>query len=147
MRHTISQFTKSRTRQSRDGITSLELIVSMILIGMLISTIMPMVRWAGHQKRESERRTLAIEIVTNQLEELAVKSYEELTEFDASLLKLTDEQGRLLPESELMLHVKPTSAAPIGKQIKLSLSWTNSAGQPARPVKLTTIVYPPGGQP
>jgi type II secretory pathway pseudopilin PulG len=147
MRDSALQFEKKRTRRSRDGITSLELIVSMILIGMLISTIMPMVRWADHQKRESERRTLATEIVTNQLEELSVKTYEELTEVDASLLELTDEQVRVLPESELTLNVKSTSAEPVGKQIRLSLSWTNSAGQPARPVKLTTIVYPPGGQP
>lgn len=147
MRDSALQFEKKRTRRSRDGITSLELIVSMILIAMLISTIMPMVRWADHQKRESERRTLATEIVTNQLEELSVKTYEELTEVDASLLELTDEQVRVLPESELTLNVKSTSAEPVGKQIRLSLSWTNSAGQPARPVKLTTIVYPPGGQP
>ena len=147
MRDSALQFEKKRTRRSRDGITSLELIVSMILIAMLISAIMPMVRWADHQKRESERRTLATEIVTNQLEELSVKTYEELTEVDASLLELTDEQVRVLPESELTLNVKSTSAEPVGKQIRLSLSWTNSAGQPARPVKLTTIVYPPGGQP
>jgi len=119
----------------------------MILIGMLVSTIMPMVRWADHQKRESERRTLATEIATNRLEELSVKSYAELTAIDADPIELTDEQIQTLPDAQLTLSVKPTTSEPVGKQISLSLSWTNRAGQAARPVELTTIVYPPGDEP
>jgi len=120
----------------------------MILMGILVGTIIPMVRWADHQQRESEKRRLATLIVSNVLEEITAKSYEDIQQSSAENSLLSAELRQDLPASELVVEITELSETtePTGLRVTVSLSWRTDEGQPARPVTLTTLVYRSGGE-
>lgn len=130
---------------TRRGITTIELIVGMSLLALLFSTILPMLRWADFQKKESQRRTIATQVASNLLEELTSQKYAGLTKAIAEQSDVPEEYRQVLPDAELEVNLTPTEEPLVGQKVSVTLRWTNRSGQNARPVRLTTYVYPDEG--
>ena len=139
---------KTRRRSTRQrgcrGITTIELIVSMSLLALLFSTILPMLRWADWQKKESQRRTIATQFASNLLEELTSQKYAGLTKAIAEQSEVPEEYREVLPDAKLNVDLTPTEESPVGQKITVTLRWTNRSGQSSRPVRLTSYVYQNG---
>ncbi|MBD3672562.1 MAG: hypothetical protein HUJ26_03455 [Planctomycetaceae bacterium] len=145
MHQRLSKTRAEPATTTRRAFTTVELIVSMTLLALLFSTIVPMLRWADYQKKVSQRRTIATQVASNLLEELTSQKYAGLTTAIAEQSEVPAEYQKVLPDAQLDVDLAPPEAPLAGQKITVTLRWRDRTGQTARPVRLTTFIYPQTG--
>lgn len=128
------------------GITIIELTVTMILLGMLLSLVVPLLGIVNKQQREAERRVVAVQLVDNLMERFTAEEYDDITQAAAEELALARQEASFFPAAKLEVSVQETSSGLAGKQITITLTWNDSDGMPVTPARLTSFVFPDGRQ-
>jgi prepilin-type N-terminal cleavage/methylation domain-containing protein len=140
----ISQ-TQRGLRGRRGGFTLLELITTMVLLGALMTMLVPLLAWTGAIRSATDHRELAVQESANLLEQLTARGWVELAQETADEFELSERAAGLLPGAVLAIDVAPVEIDLPAKRVSVELSWTNREGDRVAPVRLATVVFPPGG--
>ena len=147
MKHIVSDKSiRARSKQSETarrlrGVTILELIVTLGLLGVMLATLAPTLTWVHAQRRAANQRELATQELANLLERFMSHPWEEIISENTSEIELVTEIAARLPNAELIATVTEDSNEPISKQVKLELDWTNPQGDRVRPIRLSAFVH------
>jgi len=125
----------------RCGISVLELLVAAVVLAVLMGLVAQMLTHLARQRRESERRMLAVQEVANVMERLAAEPLGDLTPERVQSISLSRQAERSLPGAELNIEVAVPDDQPNAKRIRVELRWQNLAGETVAPVRLTTWRY------
>lgn len=139
--------TPSNLRPRIAGITVIEITVTMILLGMLMSMVVPLLGTINKQQREAERRVVAVQLIDNLLERFTAGEYDSVTQSAADELQISAADAAFFTHANLEVSVAKTGEDLPAKQITITLTWNDSDGVPVAPARLTTFVYPTGRQP
>lgn len=137
----------SNRKPHNAGFTIIELTVTMILLAMLLSLVVPLLGTVNKQQREAERRVVAVQLVDNLLERLTAEEYDAVTQSAADQLNLGPADASFFPDAKLEILVKETGDDPAAKRVTVTLTWNDTDGVAVSPAQLTTFVYPTGSRP
>jgi type II secretory pathway pseudopilin PulG len=130
-------------RSTRRGSLLVEVGVAMVILTVALVAIAQTLGMVALQRRESERRLLAMQAAANLMEQIAAQPFGQITTERVAALKLPDELQQALPDARLDIDVTPTADEPAGKRIRIDLAWTNRAGQQDAPVRLVAWKFQP----
>lgn len=125
----------SSPRLRRSGFGTVELVVSMVLFGVLVSSIGPIVRHISASNRMNEQRQLAQLELANLMERISTLPPGQVTADRIEALRAESKQASQLAQAELKAVVGDESDGL--RQITLSLSWKPDSGTHMKPVRLT----------
>lgn len=137
----------SDRRRRRFGGMIVELLVSMILLGTIVSTLMPLLMWVQAERRSSALRQFAQQEVANTMEGISLAAWDDLTTEALSQRTLRAEAGKVLKQARLEIAVTPEADPVPARGVTVTLSWQNAVGERTAPVRLTEWFYQTGGQP
>jgi Tfp pilus assembly protein PilE len=126
---------------SRCGSMMVELLACGALLGVVLSTAIPTLRWAIHQRKFTDEREVAMLEVDNLMERVTALDWNELTTERAGEFRLSAAVAAQLPESRLAIAVEPDADDASAKIVRINLTWDDAALRPAPPVRLTAWVY------
>ncbi len=125
----------------RAGFTLMELVVCSILLGVMLTSIVPTAKWISGTSRASEyRRTAQLELA-NLMERIAALPHSELNTDSVNRLRQQALESITLSEAELTVSVIPAGEGSTGKQVQLALTWEDDGGTRVVPVQLTAWFY------
>jgi hypothetical protein len=125
--------TKNRFR----GFTIAEVAAALVVAACAAAGLVHLVSASAAQRRASETRRLAIQEIANQAERLSLETWDNLTPERLASLKPEDELLAAVPGAKLTATLAEEAGPPAAKRVRLSITWTNSAGQPVEPLSLT----------
>lgn len=138
MRHPSSSLIPLREDRrrlpSRRGFGTIELLVSMILFGVLVSSIGPVVRRISDSNRLNKQRQLAQFELANLMEQIATLPPEEMTAKSVESLRTVAIRSSQLEDVELTASISDQTEGL--RQVSLSLVWKSPSGG-MKPVSLT----------
>lgn len=140
MRHHYLSLTResrdadSLSRQRRSGFGTIELIVSMVLFGVLVSSIGPIVRHISVSNRLNEQRQLAQLELANLMEQISTLPPSQLTPDRVEGFRAEAKQTSQLALAELKAVVGDEANGL--RQVTLSLAWKPDSGSGMKPVRL-----------
>ncbi len=143
----VTYFNPSDRRRRRFGGMIVELLVAMILLGTIVSTLMPLLMWVQAERRSSGLRQFAQQEVANTMEAISLAAWDDLTTEALSQRTLRAEANQVLKQARLEIAVKPEAEPVPARQVTVTLSWQNAAGDSVAPVRLTEWFYQTGGRP
>ena len=125
----------------RQGFSIVEMIVSAILLGVVLTTTVPLLGWAAGQRHASRQRQFALNEVANVMEQLTLRSWETVTKQSAREIELSEPARAYLTDGRLTVAVSQPKGGPPAKRITVELSWKNRAGEFVSPASLTAWIY------
>ena len=133
--------------QKRRGMTIMELLVSLVILGAAMATLVQLVTLAARQRRSLDQRRVALQEVANQAERLALLAWDETTPEKLKTWQPSADLVAALPRATCQVSVRDESGEPPRRCIRLEVVWTNAAGQEVEPVTLTLWKFGPEAQP
>jgi len=121
------------------GVSLVELIVAMVLLGTVVTIVVPALGWMGVQNRLALQRDEAVQGLHNLMDELTSRPYSELTMEAIEKVELPPQLIKQLPGAKLQTEIQETE--PGVKRIHLQLSWNQRNGNPLAPIRLTAWVH------
>ncbi len=122
--------------------TLVEVAVAIVLVGVMGSVILesqgPRSRL---QQRAIQSRELAIAEAGNLMERLTSLPWNDLTAEKLAALNPSESFHQAIPGAKLHATIEPSGDQPESRRIHLEINWSDPAGQPVRPVRLTSWVY------
>ncbi len=128
-----------RTNRNRGTITH-EAAMAIVMAVAVIAGTVQVLAVISHQRREIDRRSIAVREAGNLLEEIAARPWSELTEDKLSTLALSDECKSVLREPRLRIAVDPEPDG-AGKHISVEIDWLTGQDQRALPLRLAVWRY------
>lgn len=122
---------------SRAGILFTELFVALLLLGTLVSVLVPLIRNVETARRTTELRRIANLELSNLMEGLAARPTEQLTADELQKLQLSDVAKSKLPNAQLKTSSTAVDDAKGIIKVQLALTWLSPTGQSVEPVRLT----------
>jgi type II secretory pathway pseudopilin PulG len=126
-----------RASLTRRGTTLLETVVAVGLLATGLSLTAQVLAWNSAQRRANQQRQCAVQEAANCLERLRLLPWDELTAAGVQDFEMSAEAAAVLPQAKLKLDVRHDPAQRDGKRMQIQIQWTNRAGQPVAPVRLT----------
>ena len=126
---------------ARSGFTLVELIVTMVLLGVVMTTVVPLLGWVNVQRRAPDARLFAVQETANILERFTIRDWDEITQESADTIEISDHTAELLKEPSLKVTVQEMDSELPSRRISVELSWNNRAGDRVPPARLTSFVY------
>jgi len=126
---------------ARTGFTLVELIVTMILLGVVMTTVVPLLGWVYVQRRAADARLFAVQETANILERFTIRDWGEITQEAAEKIELSDQTAQWLKEPSLKVTVQEMDSELPSRRITVELSWNNRAGDRVTPARVTSFVY------
>ena len=126
---------------NRRGITLIETMVAMVVLGAAILAVAQLVANIAVQRNVAERDTLARHEAANQMERVFVLPWEELSEESAAEMQLSEICLKRLPTPELKISVGPPGGEPIQRKIRVEVTWLDVSRQYRRNARLTAWRY------
>ena len=130
----------------RRGFTLLELAAAGVLMAAALVVCVQVLGWIALERRAADRRQWATQEVSNVMEHLTTRSWDELTAEAAQGVQLSQSASEVLPEAELHADVTISEMEPAAKRITVELRWRNRAGEFDAPVRLTTWLFRRGSK-
>ena len=130
-------------RPVRRGALLLELIICGILLGMVVSTVIPTLAWLARERQYGRQQQAALLAVGNLMERLTMLEWEELTSEQAATFELPEGTRTELPDAHLTVTVAAADTEAIAKHVFIELKWEVAPNRPAPPVRLAAWVYQP----
>lgn len=125
---------------ARCGSLLIELVISGLLLGIVMSAIIPTLGWLVRERKTSQERQAAILEVGNLMERVSALGWEELTPERAAQFKVTDALARQLPDAKLAISIEVEDAEN-AKRVLIELTWEIARGHPSPAVRMATWVY------
>ncbi len=117
----------------------------MLLVVMALAA--QLFAWDARERREAWRRHVAQQEAANVLERLSADAPTALNAERLDALTLSKESADWLPEGMLRASATEVASPHAGKRIQIEITWRQSSGHPASPVRLTGWAFAPGGSP
>lgn len=114
------------------GFTLIEIIVSVALIGLIVTATTSLLQRVSVNEREIGNKSLALRIARNEVEQLRAAGYAALPASGS----FTDSLLSSLPSGSGVIAVTTVDAKT--KQLVVTVSWTGESG--ARSTSLTTLI-------
>ena len=121
----------------RRGVLLIELIITGVVLGGILTMVVPTLTWVGHERRATERHQQALSEAANMMERLAALPWDSLTDESIEKLGLDAQVGRTLPGARLAisLHTPPGQAG--SRRLALELAWPDQPGKRAAVIRLS----------
>jgi len=129
-----------RKRRKRGTITH-EATMAIVMATAVIVGAVQILAVVSHQRRDIDRRSMAVREAGNLLEEIAARPWDELTEEQLAALTLSGECRAVLREPRLRIAVDPEPEG-AGKHISVEIDWLTGQDQRALPLRLAAWRYP-----
>lgn len=133
----------SRCVAARRGVSLIELIATLALIGTVTATMIPLVTLSNAQRRAAAARQTALLKINSILETFTARKWDDITPETAKQLQLSDSTKQSLPDAKLTVIVVRADGDPSAKQVTVELRWNDHKGRPVSPARLTAFVYKP----
>ncbi|MGQ0635709.1 MAG: type IV pilus modification PilV family protein [Planctomycetaceae bacterium] len=129
-------------RRPRAGFTLVELTIAALLLGAIFVSVIPVLGLITRDRREAERRQLALIAAENLLDRLAALPYSDLTVERVARYRLPETVAGQLPEAALRCDVSADDDSQSAKRISVELRWQKGASATSPPMRLTAWVFP-----
>lgn len=133
----------------RPGYSLLEMIVAIILLGTVMTIVVPTLGWMSVQNGLALQREEALQGLHNLMDDLTTRPYSDLTPEAAKKVELSPALKRQLPGAKLQVQIEEVpggKSEPNRKRIHVELGWNQRNGQPLAPMRLTAWVHQQGGK-
>ncbi len=125
----------------RRGMSLMEVSTAIVLLGALATVVMQALEWTLVERRETDRREVAMLEAANAMERLAATKWESLSPRESAEKPLSAVAKQMLPSGRLTTEIKAAGDDPAARRLVVEVHWLNRAGEEARPVRLTTWVH------
>ncbi len=133
--------------KSRAGFTLIEIAASLVVLGVVLTTVAQVIRWSAAEHHAIQRKRCALEAATTVLDCLTARDWAAITNDSAAAIHLPPDTTRLLVDPRLDVSVveeKQEKDLP-SKRVSVEITWTNAAGGGAKEhVRLSTWVFARG---
>lgn len=129
---------------TKNGLTLIEVAVSVVVLGIVSTTVAEVLQWSAAQHRAAERKRCALEIATTILDEFTVREWSTITPENAAKVTLPVEVANSLVEPHLLLQVsqeKKNGEGPESKRVSVEISWHSGASTQVDRAQLCTWVF------
>ncbi|WP_145223647.1 type II secretion system protein [Gimesia algae] len=126
----------------RRGFTLVEMMVAGVLLMTVSMIVVPAIYWVHRERRETERRQIAIVEVENLMERVVSLPFDEVQQSTVDKFALSETAIRQLPDASLQITVRDAADVKQMKKIRIQLGWKNQQEIKAMPVRLTSWVSP-----
>ena len=130
-------------RRDRRGISMLEIIVTSLLLGTVITAIVPVLSACAAHHRTSDLRRCGMQELSNALERMSLSPYDQLDDAARGPFELSAPARRQIPGGRLSVTVSNDAGEPRARRITAELHWS-SAGGTSQPLRLSTWRYAEG---
>jgi hypothetical protein len=129
--------------QARRGSLLVELALSAAMLMIAMGLTVKVLGWVGAQRRNWDRRQVAVQEAANLMERLTARPFESLTPESTRDLPLSVRARQSLPKVELKVDVRENdkSGGPDSKRVAIALHWQGRSGEWDAPVRLTSWIY------
>jgi hypothetical protein len=131
------------TTHPRRAALLLELVISGIVLGMVMSAALPTLGWIARERQLTRQRQAAILEVGNLMERITLVDWDDLTPRRAASFEISDRLREQLVDSELKVTVAADDSSEGSKHVLIELYWDVVPGRPAPPVRLAAWVHRP----
>lgn len=130
--------------RKRNGSLLLEVCLAVTLLAVALVSVAQLLALAARQSRETRWRSVATQEVANVTERVMALPWSKTTtdQLDAVSVPNTALE---LPDPTLAIEAIDVTEPRVGKQIRISLSYRNTAGLPVEPVTMVAWKFLPGG--
>lgn len=133
--------------QARRGFSLVEMISTMILLGVIFTVSISILAAVARQRRGTEQRQFALQHASNLLERTVTQGWSELpTSGPVPTDPASADIRAVLPELEQTVDVTESKQDFDSKRVTVSVRWKNSAGRLPTSIRLSAWVYPTEGQ-
>jgi Tfp pilus assembly protein PilV len=129
------------------GVTFVEVAVAVVVLSAAMVALAQLVTMAARQRRTSEHRRLALQEVANQAEHIALLNWNETAPDGLTTWQASADLLATLPGAVCRATVTDETGPPTSRRIRLTVTWTNAAGQQVEPLELTVWKFQPEAQP
>lgn len=139
---------RNRPRRGRHGLTMAEVLAAAVLMSVVTVVALPVVSGVAKVRDESVRRNLAVIEVSNVMERLAaLRRQRALTEELLAAQGISAAAAAALDSPEIRVDLGDPQGTPAVRELTVSLSWLNDAGDRVAPVSVSAFLYEnEGGQ-
>ena len=135
-----------RVATTRTAISLPEVLAAAAIVGVLIAFVSQFLIVTAAKQQATDRRALAMHEISNVAQRIAMLSYEETTLERLQRSELSPGAVAALPAAELSFEIESEQDdededVP-AKRIGVSMTWTGSNDEPARPVRLVIWKHP-----
>ena len=114
------------------------------MAGVLLMTVsmivVPAIYWVHRERRQTERRQIAIVEVENLMERTVALPFDEVRQSTVDKFALSESAVRQLPDASLQIKISNADDVKQMKKIQIQLDWKNQQGIREMPVSLTSWV-------
>ncbi len=142
-----SQRRSALKRRSTRGFTLLECLVAGAMLLVVMALAAQLFAWDARERREAWRRHVAQQEAANVLERVSNDAPGALNAERLGALTLSKESADWLPEGTLRASATAVTSPYAGKRIQIEITWRQSSGHPASPVRLTGWAFTARGSP
>jgi prepilin-type N-terminal cleavage/methylation domain-containing protein len=125
----------------RHGLSLMEVSAAIVLLGALATVVIQALEWTLVERREAQRREIAMVEAANAMERLAAAKWESLAPHASAEESLSAIATEMLPSGRLTTEVTAAGESPAARRIVVEVHWLNRAGEEGKPVRLTTWIY------
>ena len=136
-----------RAARTARGAMILESTVALVILGAAVISVSHLSVVLVAQQRSCLQRQLARQEAANLMERLHALPFADLTEDRVQSLAPSPTTQRGLASLQHAVTVEDAGGMPRGRRIVVEVRWTNPAGRPAGPIRLTAWRYSPEQQP
>jgi len=133
----MGRLTAMKRRSSRRGMTLVEVLASLVILGAAMAALLQLVALAAQQRRGMNERRLALQEAANQAERIALLPWDQTSPEKLTGWQPSEDLLAAIPTAQCSVAVTEEPGAPRGRRIRLEVGWTNSVQQPVEPVTLT----------
>ena len=126
--------------KKNSGFTILELSLALTILFAAAFLLTQFLVASQHQRRAGDQRRLALEELSNRMERVLAAKWDEVNAAAIEKQALSPLVQEKLPDAKLTALVTDEPGPPIGKQIRLEISWEQGEGRGA-PLGLTAWRY------
>lgn len=134
--------TAACARFTSAGFTVTEVVITMILLGAVISMIAPLTRRAIDQREQSQQRRAALIEVSNALERIAADPSSWPAPGEELSLPLPEEVAAPFDDPQLTITSVSLQEPVAGRRFDAALTWRAPNGRQAAPLRLSAFAFP-----
>lgn len=119
-----------------------EVLAATALMSVVAAIVLPMVAGVAAVREEAAQRQIAVLEVANVLERIAsIRRNQALTDELLSGVSLPEDAARQFDDPQLSVVIAEPAGSPPARELRVSLSWRNDAGERVAPVAVTAFLY------
>lgn len=139
MHHRKRNLARSTPPPRRSGVTLFELVVTIVLLGAVATSFVPIMRRVEQLRRDVGQRELALQGINNLLDELTSLPWDRLTQ--SSVEERLNSEPNRLDAAEWTVTVADLESSWPARRITLEVRWPTPDGGRSSPVALSAVVY------